>query len=431
MFSTNSRSTLKQSSIIFYSNVVSFFDFLLYLYLAQIISETFFSANPNSFMGELQTMSLFAAGYLARPVGGLLLGRYGDIKGRRSTYLVSASILLVTSIVTACLPTYAQVGILAPALFILARLIQGVAFGAHSVLGWVFIAEHSPKDKVAFFTNIASAGHMVGVIFTLFFFKMIFNVYTHDQLVVYAWRVPFLVSAGLGLISLLLSFKLQETPVFLSDPSRQNYFPKYKDISLNVGQFHAIFISLLLSFYVSSLVIVVALMLPKLILMKFYVDESLLSFANILGTFFIALGTLFFGAMSDKGNIGKTLMIGSIAVSVFATALYTHLQYGSGDYLLPLYALLGFSTGIIGLGPVIMVQLFPTKVRLTGVSVTYNTTYALVGGTLPIGLMYFTEIIGFSPSLYLTFLGLIGFTLGLYMSQMPKLKPMTAKPDSY
>jgi len=207
--------------------------------------------------------------------------------------------------------------------------------------------------------------------------------------------------------------------------------PKYKDIDLSFGRFHAIFISVLLSFYVASLVIVVALMLPKLILMKFNVDESLLSFANIIGTFFLALGTLFFGTVSDKGNTGKALMLGSIAVSILGTVFYTHLQYGSGDYILPLYALLGFCAGVIGLGPVIMVQLFPTKARLTSVSVTYNATYAVVGGFLPISLIYFTDIISFSPSLYITFTGLIGFTIGLYVYQMPKLKPMTASGYAY
>lgn len=306
-----------------------------------------------------------------------------------------------------------------------------MAFGAHSVLGWVFIAEHAPKDRVAFFTNIASAGHMIGVLVTLFFFKMMFSLYTHDELVAYAWRVPFVVSAVLGLLSLMLSFWLQETPVFLGRKATQNYLPKYKDIDLSFGRFHAIFISVLLSFYVASLVIVVALMLPKLILMKFNVDESLLSFAHIIGIFFLALGTLFFGTVSDKGNTGKALMLGSIAVSILGTVFYTHLQYGSGDYILPLYALLGFCAGVIGLGPVIMVQLFPTKARLTSVSVTYNTTYAVVGGFLPISLIYFTDIISFSPSLYITFTGLIGFTIGLYVYQMPKLRPMTASGYAY
>lgn len=425
-FTTNI-SSLKQSGIIFYSNVTSFFDFLIYLYLAEVISVTFFPGSSNPFIAQLQAMSVFAIGYLARPVGALLLGRYGDIKGRKSTYLVSSTILVVTSLITACLPTYAQAGVLAPTLFIIARLIQGMAFGAHSALGWVFIAEHVPKPRMAFFTNIASFGHMIGVIVTLYIFKLIFNSYSENELISYAWRVPFIASTVLGLISLGLGFCLHETPVYLSSQSEQPYIPKYKDLDLSLKRFHAIFISILLSFYVSSLVIVVALILPKLILLKFSVDTGLLATANILGTFFIALGTLFFGLFADRTDTGKSLMIGSVAVAILAFAFYYNLQNSSGDYILIMYALLGFSVGVIGLGPVIMVQLFPTKVRLTSVSVIYNSTYAVVGGSLPLVLMFATEQISFSPALYLTFMGIIGFIIGLYVYRLPKFNPLDGR----
>lgn len=416
----------KQSGIIFFSNVTSFFDFLIYLYLAEIISSTFFTGSDDPLILQLKAMSVFAAGYLARPIGALLLGRYGDIKGRKKTYLISSSILLCTALVTACLPTYAQAGMIAPVLFIIARLIQGMAFGAHSVLGWVFISEHVPKPKMGFFTNIASVGHMIGVIVTLFVFRLIFDTYSHADLVEYAWRVPFLASSGLSLVSLLLGFYLRETPVFLNRQSEQSYIPNYKDLDLSLKRFHAIFISVLLSFYVSSLVIVVSLLLPKLILMKFSIDGSLLAMANVIGTLFLALGTLFFGLLADRNSTGKALMIGSVAVSILAFAFYYNLQNSSGDYILILYTLLGFSAGVIGLGPVIMTQLFPTKVRLTSVSVTYNSTYAVVGGVLPLALIYATEYVSFSPALYLTFMGIIGFITGLYVYRLPSFGALDA-----
>ncbi|MDO5768760.1 MAG: MFS transporter [Psychrobacter sp.] len=426
MLSRSNRFALKQSGIIFFSNVTSFFDFLIYLYLAEVIGITFFSGSNDPLVVQLQTFSIFAAGYLARPIGGLLLGRYGDVKGRKTAYLFSSSILVATSLLTACLPTYAQVGMLAPALFIMARLVQGMAFGAHSVLGWVFISEHVPRPKKAFFTNIASVGHMVGVVVTLFIFKFIFGYYSTQEMVNYAWRLPFLASGILGLISLSLGYYLKETPIFLNRQSEQSYLPKYQDVDLSLKSFHAIFISILLSFYVSSLVIVVALILPKLILLQFSVDADQLAFANIIGTLGIALGTLFFGGLADKIGIGKALIIGSAVVSIQAFTFYSYLQDGSGQLLSLMYGLLGFSAGVIGLGPVIMTQLFPTKSRLTSMSVTYNSTYALVGGALPVVLMYATNSLSFAPALYLCFMGIIGIITGLYIYYSPKFEPMDA-----
>lgn len=409
----------KQSGIIFYSNCVAFFDFLIYLYLADIIALTFFPANDNPLIAKLQMLSIFAAGYLSRPIGALLLGRYGDIRGRKPAFLVSSGFIALTSLLTACLPTYAQVGILAPILFVVARMVQGMAFGAHSALGWVYISEHVTKSNMAFFSSVITASFMIGVIGTIISFNVLYSTYTTEQLVNYAWRVPFIASTILGTVAFLFGRFLKETPVFLHQHDQQPYLPNYKNFSLSLKRFNAVFISGLLSFYISSLVLVVALLLPKLILLKFSIDESMLSFSNSLGILFLALGCVFFGLIADKGNTGKALMLGSIILALQALAFFYHLQNGDGDYILVMYAILGFTAGVIALGPVIMVQLFPTKMRLTSVAFTYNTVYALVGVALPFALDYATESISFSPALYMTFLGIIGFIIGLYIYRLP------------
>lgn len=424
MLSRSNSFALKQSGIIFFSNVTSFFDFLIYLYLAKILSVTFFSGPSDPFIAELQTASLFAAGYLARPIGGLILGRYGDVKGRKASYLVSSSLIVMTSLITACLPTYAQVGLLAPVLFIAARLVQGMTFGAHSVLGWVFIAEHVSKSKIGFFTNIASAAHMVGIIATLFIFKVIFGYYSTEQMVAFGWRVPFLLSAFLGLISLGLGYYLKETPIFSNQAAEQDYLPKYANLDLSLKRFQAIFASVLLSFYVANIVVIVALMLPKLILMRFTIDPDQMSKANLMGILGLTAGALLYGALADKIGTGKTMIIGSVLLSIQAHAFYFDLNHHSGANLLLMYGLLGLIAGVIASGPMIMPQLFATKARLTSVSVTYNSTYAVVGGSLPVVLLYATESLSFAPALYLTFMGIIGIITGLYIYHLPDFDPM-------
>src|SRR5690554_6032661 len=107
----------KQLMIICASNAVTYFDFLIYLFMADIISSTFFPANDDPILAKMQVLSLFITGYLTRPIGAMLLSRYADVKGRRPALLISMSCIAVTALITASLPTYAQVGILSPILF--------------------------------------------------------------------------------------------------------------------------------------------------------------------------------------------------------------------------------------------------------------------------------------------------------------------------
>ena len=121
-----------------FSSAVAFFDFLIYLYLANIIAATFLPANADSTVASMQGLGLFAIGYLARPFGGIIFGRFGDIKGRKPLLLISILVTAASLLAMACLPTHAQWGVVAPALFIALRLIQGMAFGVFVPLAWVF-----------------------------------------------------------------------------------------------------------------------------------------------------------------------------------------------------------------------------------------------------------------------------------------------------
>ena len=171
---------------------------------------------------------------------------------------------------------------------------------------------------------------------------------------------------------------------------------------------------------------VVALLLPQLISMKFSIDESMLSFSNNLGLLFLMIGCIFFGLVADKSSTGKALMIGSIALILQALAFYYHLENGGGACILFMYAILGFCTGIISLGSVILVQLFPTEVRVAAVSLTYNFMYAIVGVSLPFGLVYATNLVSISPALYIIFVSIVTFIIGLYIYRLPKFKSLDA-----
>lgn len=420
---------LKQFSIILYSNIVIFFDFLIYFYLADTLSDTFFPSTQNTLLIQLQTFGIFAAGYLARPLGGYVLGRYGDGKGRKPAFMVSASFIATTSLITACLPTYAQVGILAPILFLIIRIVQGMGFGAHSALSWVFIGEHAPSTKRGLYLGAVSASFLLGVLVTVFVFKGLFDRFSIEDLGNSTWRSVFISSSAFCFIAVILISYLRETPIFKQEQLQNAERGSTEIVAESSGaattnRFHAIFLSSLLSFYLASMFIMVALALPQLVLMRFSVDASMLMAANVIGVFFFILGTLFYGLLSDKGNLGRVLMIGSVIPVIQMFAFYYSLQYGGADYVLIMYALLGFTAGVVSLCPIIMLQLFPTQNRLTSISVIYNGVYAIVGGVLPALLVYATTQVSFTPALYMAFLGFIGFITGFYIYRLPTFRPL-------
>lgn len=426
---SDSKSALKpkQLMVICFGNAVTYFDFLIYLFMADIISAAFFPASNDPLLAKLQALSLFAAGYLSRPIGAMVIGRYADISGRKPALLVSLICISLTTLLIACLPTYSQIGIWAPILFVTARLFQGMAFGAHTPLGWVYIAEHVPKRNLATYLSLVTASFFIGKLGSNLIFEILTTTHTQAQLIESGWRIPFLWGATLSFVALMLWHLLDETPIFLDQQKRRKFVPRYSDIKPAFKRLNAIFLALLITFIVSSLSMTVALMLPDLIMMKFSVDESMLSFSHNLGLIFLLLGCIFFGLVADKSSTGKALILGSLALMVQVLAFYYHLTDTGGILILFMYAILGFCTGIVSLGPVILVQLFPTESRVTAISLTYNLIYAIVGVSLPFGLTYATNYVSFSPALYITFIGIMSFIIGLYVYRLPKFKDLHAE----
>ena len=409
----------RQVAIICVSNIVACFDFLLFFYLGGVFSEAFFPDQNNPVIHNLQMLGIFTAGYLSRPLGGLLIGRYGDVYGRKQAFLVSMSFIAIATLMTAVLPTYAQAGVLAPLLFLFARILQGMAFGAYAPLGWVFVAEHVARHRLATYCSIVSASFVVGVLLSNLFFSVIEGYFTFRQFVEYAWRLPFVLGAVLGFVMLAFWHKLDETPAFIEQAPRSSYWAGIKHIKPSWQRFSSLFLAGVMTFIISSLFVVVVLILPELVALKFSINEVMLGYSHGLGLLFMVMGCVFYGLIADKTSTGRTLMFGSLIFMIQTWAFYSHLQNGSGNYVLVMYALLGFCSGIIGLCVAVMVQLFVTRNRLTAVSLIYNSVYAVVGGMLPFALFYATERLSFAPALYLAFVGLVGFLMGLYVLRLP------------
>jgi MFS family permease len=419
LMSSKDRNTLL---FICFSSAVAFFDFLIYLYISDIVVAAFYPANANPAVARLQGLGIFAIGYLARPLGGIIFGRYGDIKGRKPVLLISMLVTIASLLAMALLPTYAEWGLIAPALFITLRLIQGIAFGLYAPLAWVFVAEHVPRQYLSVACSYVTASFYVGVLFSNAFFLWLTNTMTPEQLADYGWRLPFLIGAVLSLLPLLVWRWIDESPFFIEMKNSKPSDYVIKPFSLILKHCkHSIFIGMVLTTIISSITTVVILLLPDLIELRFTLDRDLFGFSHSLGIVFMIFGCVFYGIISNHQNFGKILAIGSTLLIVQIFAFFYHLQ-SSGDYILIMYALLGFSAGIVGMIPAILVQLFPTNVRLTGIAFCYNMAYGIVGVLVPFGLGYATLYVSFSPALYIAFIGFIGIIMGIYFYNLPEFK---------
>ncbi|MGM8888484.1 MFS transporter, partial [Psychrobacter sp. 1U2] len=218
---------------------------------------------------------------MARPLGGIILGRYGDIKGRRPILFISMAIIAGSLLTIAFLPTYAQWGMLAPILFILLRLIQGMAFGLYVPLAWVFVAEHVPRQYLSVSCSYVTASFFIGVLFSNAFFVWLTGSMTPEELTSYGWRLPFFIAAILSCLPLLVWRFIDESPFFLEVKKVKTNSHTAQPFTLLFKHCkHSIFIGLMLSLIMSSITTVIILLLPDLIELRFALDKDLFGFSH-------------------------------------------------------------------------------------------------------------------------------------------------------
>ncbi|WP_019671868.1 MFS transporter [Psychrobacter lutiphocae] len=397
------------------SYALAAFDFLIYLHIADVISSVFFPSSDNALVTQLKIIGLMSVGFLSRPLGAILIGRYGDIKGRKPAFLISIGLLSATTLLTAFLPTYAQVGIIAPILFVFIRMLQGIAFGAHAPLSWVFVAEHTKQTKLATYCSLAVAGGIFGSVISVIFAKVLVGTFELQALLDYGWRIPAVMGGVMSGLILLMWHHVRETPVYVNHQKKLQDNPDLLTVNSFSNIASATFLSCAISFVRASLIMVVMILLPKLIALKFYTQPNFATFASLFALVTQIVGCIFYGILADKIGTAKTFMLASLALTLQVWIFYAYLINGEGVFTLAMYGLVGFCTGMIGLCTAIFVQLFPTNIRLLSVSVTYNCISALLGAALPFLLFKLTDYVSFAPAIYLSIIGITALIIGWHL----------------
>ncbi|MGC1550173.1 MAG: MFS transporter [Rhodanobacter sp.] len=359
---------------------LEFYDFVVFVFLAVPLSELFFPKGTATWLAQLQVYGIFAAGYLARPLGGIVMAHFGDRSGRKRMFTLSVFLMALPTLAIGLLPVYAHIGMLAPVLLLLLRIVQGIAVGGEVPGAWVFVAEHVPPQRVGFACGSLTAGLTVGILIGSLIATALNARLETAQLLDWGWRVPFLLGGVFGFVAVWLRRWLSETPVFLAMRERKQISRELPLRVVLAGHRRSVVVSMLVTWMLTAAIVVMILMLPTLAPKSFHIDPKLAFLGNSLAAFGLCLGCLGYGWLADRYGAIRTLLCGSLALLVGTYALFADLAAG-GAYFLPMYTLVGVLVGVVGVVPTVMVEAFPPPVRFSGLSFSYNVAYAVFGAS--------------------------------------------------
>ncbi|MBB2777591.1 UNVERIFIED_ORG: MFS family permease [Comamonas terrigena] len=406
------REDYKTLSLSALGGTLEFYDFVVFVFFANVIGALFFPADLPDWMRQLQTLGIFAAGYLARPLGGIIIAHYGDKIGRKKMFTLSIFLMAVPTLVIGLLPTYETLGIVAPLLLLLMRVLQGAAIGGEMPGAWVFVAEHSPARNYGLAIGTLTSGITGGIFLGSIFGVWLNSTYTQAEIHDWAWRMPFIVGGVLGLVSVYLRRFLHETPLFKDLQKR-----KAADVEMPIKTIlrehkQACWLVALMTWVLSTAVVVVVLMTPSYLQKVFHIAPADAMTANAVATVTLTLGCVFWGWLNDKIGTRWTMVLGWGGMAVTAYLFYLGLP--GQDTLVARYALVGFFVGSISLLPIVGVRAFPVAVRFTGLSFAYNMAYAVFGGLTPMLVSVWQQVDVMAPAHYVAAMGVLGAAIGLF-----------------
>lgn len=389
-------------------NVMEFYDFTIYAYLAAQIGKSFFPAE-SSFVAMLLTLSIFAGGYLTRPLGSLFFGYIGDRNGRKSALMMSVGMVTLTTILIGLLPGYSMIGIAAPVLLLLLRLVQGFSVSGEEGGAAVYMFESENFKKKGLVGSYIMASILAGVLLGSFVCLLISSLLSSEQLSQWGWRIPFILSLPLGIVSLVLRLKLAETEVF-TKAKKQKQLIKNPAISIfNKGNIKQLLVSVVVvaSYAVTTSILIVY--MPHFLVQSLKYTESQ---ALAIETFGIIIATAllpFFGKLSDKVGYFQIARISLLLLAIFSPIMFY--SFASSRYIELIILIAVFSTLISMFASsvfAIIVKLFPLNVRYTGTSLSFNLSITLFSGSAPLVIISLSKATGLD---YIAGLYLCGFTL--------------------
>lgn len=374
--------TLGLSSL---GGALEFYDFVIYVFYAKLISELFFPSTLSPFWAMLNTYGIFAAGYFFRPLGGVVMAHFGDLIGRKRLFSLSILLMALPTLMIGIMPTFESIGYAAPLLLLLMRVIQGIAIGGEIPAAWTFVSEHVPERRIGIANGLLTAGLSLGILLGALMSLFISLQFTEAEIKDWAWRVPFILGGIFGFVALYLRSYLKETPVFKAMQARKELSKELPVKQVLLSHKTAVGIGMLFTWFLTGCVVVLILAMPNLLVASFGFERADAFKMQSAAILMQMLGCIIAGVLADRFGAGKVILLGSIFVAAMAGIFYHSLGNVEASTVFMLYMLLGLSSGTVGMVSYSMVKMFPAQIRFSGISFSYNLAYAIAGGiTLPL-----------------------------------------------
>ena len=417
-------------------NAMEWFDFGVYAYLATTIGKVFFPDASGSAQ-LLSTFAIFAAAFIVRPLGGLFFGPLGDRIGRKKVLATTIILMAGSTFAIGLIPSYESIGIAAPILLVLLRLLQGFSTGGEYGGASTFVAEYAPDKRRGFFASFLEFGTLAGYVAAAGIVTIIQTVVSAEDLLQWGWRIPFLIAGPLGLIGLYLRLRLEETPAFqmmeqaeersLADESTGK---KLRETLVDNWRPLVLCIVLVATYNIAHYGLLSY--MPTYLTNTLGYDESHGLVLMIIVMIVMMMGISYVGKFSDR--VGRKPLLLSGFIGFFVLSLPAYLLIGVGNYVtvfLGLAILGGLLLLFVGVFPSVLPALFPTGIRYGGLAIGYNLAVSIFGGTTPLVLTALESATGSNlvAPMYMMITAVIG---GIAVLMIPETarKPLDGSPPS-
>ncbi|WP_030568834.1 glycine betaine/L-proline transporter ProP [Streptomyces aureocirculatus] len=433
------RRAVKAASL---GNAMEWFDFGIYSYLAVTLGHVFFPSG-NDTVQLLSSFATFAVSFLVRPVGGMVFGPMGDKVGRKKVLALTMILMAIGTFAIGLVPSYATIGFWAPVLLIFFRLVQGFSTGGEYGGASTFIAEYAPDKRRGFFGSFLEFGTLAGYAGAAGLVTILTTLLDDGAMESWGWRIPFLVAGPLGLVGLYLRLRLDETPAFqkLEDQTYHSATEAASAVETSAkGDLAKIF-----RHYWPSLILCVALVgaynithymllsyMPTYLTDELGYDDSH-GLLILIGTMLVLMLVISrVGVLSDRYGRKPLLMAGMIGFFVLSIPAFLLIKQGALVAVSAGMLMLGLSlVCLLGTMSATLPALFPTPVRYGSLSVGYNVSASLFGGTAPLVITALISVSGsdMMPAYYAMAAALVGIVAVACLKETAQ-QPLNGSPPS-
>ena len=397
-------------------SAIEWYDFFIYLTAAALVFGPLYFPGTSEVAGVLASFSTAAVGFVARPVGGILFGHFGDRLGRKPTLVIALLTMGTATTLVGVLPTYATIGVAAPILLFVLRFLQGLAVGGQWGGAVLLATEYAPEDQRGFYGSFAQAGVPVGLLLGNTIFLLISALFGEQAFAAWAWRIPFLFSIVLIAVALYIQLRLEDTPVFRQLEERQHEGEEAESRSpvLEVLRDHPKQVLLAggAFFVVNGGFYVLITGMLDYGTRTLGVSENAMLAAVLISAVVEGIAIVAMSALSDRVGRRPVFMSGAVLLGLWSFPLFWLVNTGSVPFIIVSLCIAQFFLGMMyGPQAALFSEMFSARVRYSGASIGYQGASVFAGGLAPIIMVWLLETTGtsLSVSFYMFLMAAITF----------------------